>query len=534
MSMDIFRQTQCFVYTNLIYQACTVRWMCGHCEHRSPSPRLMVRGKRFEKTVSPRLTVGNGWPVSPRHVICSRRNMLAPRTLSAMTPDKQHEHSKPHHDRPHRHHYDAEMLSVEEARERILSYFSRLDPVEVDLIDALDMVLAEDLVAPFDVPPLPNSAMDGYVVLSSDLVGASASSAVELPVAFTVAAGALPEGPLVAGSVVRIMTGAPLPQGADAVVPFEDTDELERRAKGDVDAQDSIGIKLTAKPGDNIRAAGEDIAKGEMVLKAGTRLRPGAIGVAASLGRGTVRAYRRPVVAIISTGDELMTPGEPHQPGKIYNSNAYSIAAEVKRYGGIPKISGIAKDTIESLQERLAGALATADMIVTSAGVSKGDYDIVKDVLAKNGAIALWSVRMRPAKPLAFGTLNGPGGRKVPHLGLPGNPVSAMVAFEQFGRAAIHVMMGRGELPKPTVQAILDDPVNNFDGRRVYARVIVYQAPDGVLRARSTGTQSSGALTSMAFANGLAICPDDVSKMEAGETVTVEMLDWPEDVFPHR
>ncbi len=451
-----------------------------------------------------------------------------------MTPDKQHEHSKPHHDRPHRHHYDAEMLSVEEARERILSYFSRLDPVEVDLIDALDMVLAEDLVAPFDVPPLPNSAMDGYAVLSSDLVGASASSAVELPVAFTVAAGALPEGPLVAGSVVRIMTGAPLPQGADAVVPFEDTDELERRAKGDVDAQDSIGIKLTAKPGDNIRAAGEDIAKGEMVLKAGTRLRPGAIGVAASLGRGTVRAYRRPVVAIISTGDELMTPGEPHQPGKIYNSNAYSIAAEVKRYGGIPKISGIAKDTIESLQERLAGALATADMIVTSAGVSKGDYDVVKDVLAKNGAIALWSVRMRPAKPLAFGTLNGPGGRKVPHLGLPGNPVSAMVAFEQFGRAAIHVMMGRGELPKPTVQAILDDPVNNFDGRRVYARVIVYQAPDGVLRARSTGTQSSGALTSMAFANGLAICPDDVSKMEAGETVTVEMLDWPEDVFPHR
>jgi molybdopterin molybdotransferase len=494
----------------------------------------MVRGKRFEKTVSPRLTVGNGWPVSPRHVICSRRNMLAPRTLSAMTPDKQHEHSKPHHDRPHRHHYDAEMLSVEEARERILSYFSRLDPVEVDLIDALDMVLAEDLVAPFDVPPLPNSAMDGYAVLSSDLVGASASSAVELPVAFTVAAGALPEGPLVAGSVVRIMTGAPLPQGADAVVPFEDTDELERRAKGDVDAQDSIGIKLTAKPGDNIRAAGEDIAKGEMVLKAGTRLRPGAIGVAASLGRGTVRAYRRPVVAIISTGDELMTPGEPHQPGKIYNSNAYSIAAEVKRYGGIAKISGIAKDTIESLQERLAGALATADMIVTSAGVSKGDYDVVKDVLAKNGAIALWSVRMRPAKPLAFGTLNGPGGRKVPHLGLPGNPVSAMVAFEQFGRAAIHVMMGRGELPKPTVQAILDDPVNNFDGRRVYARVIVYQAPDGVLRARSTGTQSSGALTSMAFANGLAICPDDVSKMEAGETVTVEMLDWPEDVFPHR
>ena len=452
--------------------------------------------------------------------------------LVVMTTDKQHGHSKPHHDRPHRHHYDAEMLSVEEARERILSYFSRLDPVEVDLIDALDMVLAEDLVAPFDVPPLPNSAMDGYAVLASDTSGASVSNAVELPVAFTVAAGALPEGPLAAGSVVRIMTGAPVPEGSDAVVPFEDTDELERRAKGDADAQNRIGIKLAARPGDNVRMAGEDIARGETVLQAGTRLRPGAIGVAASLGLGKVRAFRRPVVAIISTGDELLNPGEPHQPGKIYNSNAYSIAAEVKRYGGIPKISGIARDTIESLQDRLAEALGTADMVVTSAGVSKGDYDVVKDVLAKNGAIALWSVRMRPAKPLAFGTLNGPNGRKIPHLGLPGNPVSAMVAFDQFGRAAIHVMMGRGALPKPTVQAVLDDPVHNFDGRRVYARVVVYQAEDGVLHARSTGTQSSGALTSMAFANGLAICPDDVGKIDAGETVTVEMLDWPEDVFP--
>jgi molybdopterin molybdotransferase len=452
----------------------------------------------------------------------------------AMTTDKQHGNHKPHHDRPHRHHYDAEMLSVEEARERILSYFSRLDPVEVDLINALDMVLAENLVAPFDVPPLPNSAMDGYAVLSSDIEAASASNAVELPVVFTVAAGALPEGPLTAGSVVRIMTGAPIPLGADAVVPFEDTDELERRAKSANNSQDRIGIKLAAQPGDNVRVAGEDIARGEIVLNAGTRLRPGAIGVAASIGRGKVLAYRRPIVAIISTGDELLNPGERYQPGKIYNSNAYSIAAEVKRYGGIPKISGIAKDTIESLQDRLAEALGTADMVVTSAGVSKGDYDVVKDVLSKNGAIALWSVRMRPAKPLAFGTLNGPNGRSIPHLGLPGNPVSAMVAFEQFGRAAIHVMMGRGELPKPTVQAVLDDPVRNFDGRRVYARVVVYQAENGVLHARSTGTQSSGALTSMAFANGLAICPDDVGKIDAGETVTVEMLDWPEDVFPRR
>lgn len=440
-----------------------------------------------------------------------------------------HSHSAPE-ERPHRHHYDAEMLSVEEARERILSYFHRLDPVESDLLDALDMVLAEDLEAPFDVPPLANSAMDGYAVVSSDLTSASENSAVELPVAFSIAAGQLPESSLQHGSVARIMTGAPLPDGADAVVPFEDTDELERRKNGQ-QKEDRIGIKLAAHPGDNIRDAGEDVAKGSVVLQAGTTLRPGAIGVAASLGLSKIKVYRRPVVAIISTGDELLEPGQPHEPGKIYNSNAFSIAAEVQRYGGIPRGLGIARDTVESLQERLVEALETADMVVTSAGVSKGDYDVVKDVLAKNGEIALWSVRMRPAKPLAFGTLDGPEGRKVPHLGLPGNPVSAMVAFEQFGRPAIRVMMGKGERPKPTVQAILDDAVYNYDGRRVYARVVVYWGEDGQLHAKTTGTQSSGALTSMAVANGLAICPDDVSKMDAGEVATVEMLDWPEDVF---
>ena len=443
----------------------------------------------------------------------------------------QHDHRhKPHEDRPHRHHYDAEMLSVEEARERILSYFSRLEPAEVELLDALDMVLAEDLVAPFDVPPLANSAMDGYAVVAADLAAASETTPVELPVAFSIAAGQVPDQRLEPGSVARIMTGAPVPDGADSVVPFEDTDELQRR-NDTQQAGDRIGIKLAAQRGDNIRGAGEDIRKDEVVLPEGTLLRPGAIGVASSLGHRSVQAYRRPIVAIVSTGDELVEPGEPHQPGKIYNSNAYSIAAEVKRYGGIPVISGIARDTMESLQERLAEALEHADMVVTSAGVSKGDYDVVKDVLAKNGAIALWSVRMRPAKPLAFGTLDAPGGRKVPHLGLPGNPVSAMVAFEQFGRPAIHCMMGRTDTAKPTVRAVLDDPVSNHDGRRVYARVVVYRAEDGTLRARSTGTQSSGALTSMAVANGLAICPDDVAKIDAGETVTVEMLDWPESVF---
>jgi molybdopterin molybdotransferase len=427
-----------------------------------------------------------------------------------------------------RHHYHADMLSVEEARERILSHFNVLPPEERLLVDALGMTLAEDLLAPFDVPSLANSAMDGYAVRSQDVAKSSEQSPVKLAVIATVAAGKLPDIPLKPGTAIRIMTGAPVPQGADAVVPFEDTDEQERRSRGE--SLDTVIVRVRPVKWANIRPAGEDIRTGALALKKGAMLRPGEIGVAASLGRKSVKVIRRPVVAIVSTGDELLEPGEPHQPGKIYNSNAYSVASAVLKYGGVPKVVGIARDTVESLQAALDKAIA-ADMVVTSAGVSKGDYDVVKDVLSRRGKIALWSVRMRPAKPLAFGFLDAPDGRKVPLLGLPGNPVSAMVAFEQFGRPAVHLMMGRNPLPKPTVRAVLDDPITNHDGRRVYARVIVYRDASGAYRARTTGTQSSGALTSVAAANGLAICPEDVPLLNAGGTATVEMLDWPEEVF---
>ncbi len=440
-----------------------------------------------------------------------------------------------------RHHYHAEMLSVEDARERILSYFSVHPAEEKPLLECLGQVLAEDLVAPFDVPPLANSAMDGYAVRAADLKRAG-DAPVTLPVSGLIPAGSLPEGPLKPRTAVRIMTGAPIPDGADAVVPFEDTDEVERRARSG--PMSEISVRVAPRPGDNVRPAGEDIKSGATVLKKGSVMRPGEVGVAASLGRKSVRVIRRPVIAIVSTGDELLEPGQPHQPGKIYNSNAYSVAAAVQKYGGLPRVIGIARDTVQSLTAALEQALGRdpgaparpgdappADMVVTSAGVSKGDYDVVKDVLSQRGKVALWSVRMRPAKPLAFGTLDGPGGRKVPLLGLPGNPVSAMVAFEQFGRPAIHLMLGRGPLPKPTVQATLDDAIVNHDGRRVYARVVVYKDVAGRYRARSTGTQSSGALTSVALANGLAVCPEDVARLGPEEVATVEMLDWPEDVF---
>ena len=437
-----------------------------------------------------------------------------------------HEHHSHQHDRPHRHHYDEEMLSVEDARERILSYFRPLDSVDVPLLDALGLTLAEDLIAEFDIPPMANSAMDGYAVKSADVASASKFNPVLLPVNGYIAAGDVPEKPLSDGSAVRIMTGAPVPEGADAVVPFEDTDEEERRGDG---AQiTEIGVNLNAEDGDNIRPAGEDIRSGETVVKCGVDITAGVIGVAASLGRTSIEAIRRPVIAIVSTGDELLEPGDERQPGKIYNSNAYSIAALVEKYGGISRIVGIARDSIESLEALLEEAVEY-DMVVTSAGVSKGDYDVVKDVLSKNGEIALWSVRMRPAKPLAFGALNAPDGRKVPHLGLPGNPVSAMVAFEQFGRPAIRVMLGKAPLQKPTIKATLDDAVYNHDGRRVYARVDVYKDDSGNYRARSTGNQSSGALHSMALARGFAICPDDVSSVPAGSDIDVEILEWPDD-----
>ena len=421
------------------------------------------------------------------------------------------------------------MLSVEEARERILSHFDRLPAVETPLADVLGQVLAEKLVAPFDIPPLANSAMDGYAVISGDTRGATGQAPIELPVVGVIAAGQLPERPLAPGTAIRIMTGAPVPDNSDAVVPFEDTDELERRESGG--PASAIAINVVAMPGDNIRYAGEDIKAGTTVFEEGVVLRAGQIGVIASLGKATIRVFRRPVVALISTGDELLEPGDEYLPGRIYNSNAYSVAAMVTRYGGVPEIMGIARDTVESLESALEEALKIADLVVTSAGVSRGDYDVVKDVLSSKGEIALWSVRMRPAKPLAFGVLKRADGTGIPHLGLPGNPVSAMVAFEQFGRPALRLMMGKAQAEKPSIEAVMDDPIHNYDGRRVYARVHAYRDDAGVYHARLAGNQSSGVLTSMAHANGLAICPDDVAMIGAGEIARVEMLDWPDDIF---
>ena len=424
------------------------------------------------------------------------------------------------------------MISVEQALEKILSYVDVLEEEQVPILDSPGQVLAEDIYSSINIPPLDNAAMDGYAVKSGDTYGASRGSPRFLRVIDTVIAGSISEREVEPGTAIRIMTGAPVPKGADSVVKFEDTDETQRKKPSTEQSITEIGILCKVSTGLNIRRAGEDIARGSIVSKKGTVIRPAEVGVLASLGRSKVMVIRRPVVAILATGNELVDINQPLPAGKIYNSNTYSVAALIQRYGGVPKILGIALDSEESLITKLRQGL-DADMLITTGGVSAGDYDIVKDVLAKEGEITFWTVRMRPGKPLAFGTIKGIGKtgvtRSIPQLGLPGNPVSSMVTFELFARPAILKMMGKKNLTKPSVEAVIEEPVINSDGRRVYTRAVV-EKRSGQYFARLTGPQGSGILTSMSQANGLVIVPEDKAGVKAGEVVQVMMLDWNEEV----
>jgi molybdopterin molybdotransferase len=414
------------------------------------------------------------------------------------------------------------MISVEEALERILGFVHQLEPEEKPLLQALGQVLAEDVVSHIDIPPLDNTAMDGYALRAADTEGAGPDRPARLRVIGELAAGYVFDGEVGPGTAVRIMTGAPVPRGADAIVRFEETDEPGQREFGTfAKPVDEVAVRKAARPGANIRRAGEDVSKGARVLAKGTLLEPAQIGSLASLGRATVSVIRRPVVAVLSTGDELVPVGEPLPQGRIYDSNSYSVSALVLANGGIPKPLGIAGDTVEALTAKIHEGL-DADLFITSAGVSRGDYDIVKDVLAKEGEVDFWTVRMKPGKPLAFGTFAS-GGRRVPHIGLPGNPVSSMITFELFGRAALFKMMGRSDWERPRLRAICENRIVNTDGRRIYARAIVSER-DGRYYASLTGPQGSGILSSMALANALTIVPHDVDVVEPGEEIDVMML----------
>ncbi len=417
------------------------------------------------------------------------------------------------------------MISIEEALARILATADVLGAEDKHPLEALGQVLDEEISAGFDIPPLANTAMDGYAVRAEDTAGASEESPRELQVIGEVAAGYVYQGEVGPGTAVRIMTGAPIPAGADSVVPFEETDEpFDRAPSGSGQVAATVRVLEEARPGANVRAAGGDVRAGEMVVPRGTVLRPQEIGVIASLGRDRVRVIRRPVVAVLSTGDELIEPGKQRTDAQIYDANAYSIAALVRRYGGEPRLLGIAGDTVEALTAKIHEGLA-ADMLVTSAGVSKGDYDIVKDVLAREGEVDFWTVRMKPGKPLAFGSFQKDG-RRIPHIGLPGNPVSSMVAFELFGRPAILKMMGKTDFRRAIIRATVEERIENVDDPRVYFARCLVSERDGRYYARLTGAQGSNMLTSMMLANGLTIIPADVDVVEAGEEIDVLMLDW--------
>ncbi len=413
------------------------------------------------------------------------------------------------------------MLTMEEALAQILNAARPLGTTETPLLASLGSFLAEDVTADIDLPPFDNSAVDGYAVRSEDTAGASAASPVLLREIGDVAAGGTPEGAVTAGTACRIMTGAPLPEGADAVVMIEDT-RREPAAAGKA----FVAVYEAAAREQHVRRAGEDLRAGARALQAGTRIRPPEIAMLATMGRAMVRIGRVPRVAVFSTGDELVdiSAGTIPPPGKIRDSNRYTLAAMVRDAGGQIHSIGRLPDDPEATEEalRTASDPATgADVIMTAGGVSVGDRDYVKPVVEKLGALTLWKVAIKPGKPLAFGQIGN-----ALFFGLPGNPISAMVTFELFARPALLQMAGgAGQyLHRRTVEAALTEDVPHMPGRREYVRAST-EWRNGGFEASPSDKQGSGMLQSAIAANSLAVIPEDSAGLAAGELVKVLLMD---------
>jgi molybdopterin molybdotransferase len=394
------------------------------------------------------------------------------------------------------------VLSVERAQGHILSTVHVLAPERVPLLEAAERILAEAVAADRDVPPVTNAAMDGYAVRGKDMLG----DALRLRVVGQVAAGYEADVAVGPGEAVRIMTGAPIPRGADTVVRFEDT-----RAE-----DDQVVILELPSRGENVRKAGEDVREGQVVLEPGKVLRPQEIGMLAALGRLEVAVIRRPRVAILGTGDEVVPPDETPGPSQIRDANSYTVAAQVQRYGGVPMILGVVHDQEELVRHGIRRALESeADFIITSGGVSVGDFDLVKQVMNAEGEMHFWSLNMKPGRPMAFGDVGG-----VPLLGLPGNPVAAMISTELYTRPALLKMQGFTDLSRPTVRARLTQPIERKDGRRHYLRVTLHETGEDY-EATLTGDQGSGILQSLVQADGLAVISEDARHLPAGSEVEV-------------
>ncbi|NCO35928.1 MAG: hypothetical protein AUJ92_03875 [Armatimonadetes bacterium CG2_30_59_28] len=403
------------------------------------------------------------------------------------------------------------MLHPTEALDIILASVSQVGTEKVPLEESLGRTLADDVRAAEDLPPFDNSAMDGYAVRAADTAGASEEHPALLRVLEDLPAGGVPRCAVGAGEAVRIMTGAPVPAGADAVVMVEKTS----RCNG------QVAVQAPVQPGVNIRRCGEDVRRGDVCLQSGMVLRPAEIGVLASLGFATVPVARQPVVAVLSTGDELLAPEEALTPGKIRDSNSPALAAMVRRYGGVPRVDPRVPDTVTEVEAALR-RVEGVDLYLTSGGVSVGDFDVVKEVLSRLGEIKFWRLAIKPGKPLVFGRL---GGR--PLFGLPGNPVSALVAFEQFVRPALLKMQGRRALRKAEVTAVINGYYKSRAGKVEFVRAHT-TLRETVYHARICGPQGSGRLSTMSQANSLIVLPEDVTTVQAGDHVRTQMLDYPE------
>ncbi len=406
------------------------------------------------------------------------------------------------------------MISVEEALERILVQITALEEAQVPLSTSQGLVLAQDILAHDDIPPFANSAMDGFALRSQDTHPQNGVHP-RLRVTGGVAAGYVADHSVEEGTAMRVMTGAPIPPGADSVIQIELTN---------YDGPESTWVEVQQEvaPHNNIRPAGEDMRTGQVIMQRGTEIGPWEIGVLATLGYAHVPVIRHPRVAILGTGDEVIDVDEPLRPGKIRNSNSYLLEAAVQRAGVAEAHRlGVAQDIVESLREKFRQA-ATYDLILTSGGVSVGDFDLVKDIMTEQGNINFWRINMRPGKPVAFGHIGG-----VPLLGLPGNPVSTAVTFELFGRPILRKMQGHTRLLKPQVPVVVEDGVDEQVMRRHYVRAHVEWRNDHFV-AHTTGNQGSNIMTSLLQANAFVIVPEGGVTIQPGGIAKAMMLDWPE------
>jgi len=407
------------------------------------------------------------------------------------------------------------MLTVAEARARILELFAPLPTERVPLENAAGRVLAEEIISSENLPPFANSSMDGFAVRVADVASATPDAPVLLPVSGDIPAGSLEVKPLTPGTAMRIMTGAPLPEGAEAIVPVEETDA--RRDSNALPA--AVKVFKAAQWQANFRPAGQDVQAGQLVIAKGTLLRPAAIGVLAALGHAHVQVYAQPVVALLSSGDELVPVTATPRLGQIRDSNSYSLAAAIEQFGGRVVRLGVAQDRLEDVRAKLQQAEASgAHFILSSAGVSVGAVEFVKEAVEAAGSLAFWKVKMRPGKPLAVGRVGG-----LPFIGLPGNPVSALVGMEVFVRPVLMKLSGRAVAERFTVMASLAERFES-DGRETYLRVKLERQGE-TYQARSTGQQGSNIITSLVRADGLMIIPEGVMEAPAGMRLPVWILD---------